>query len=169
MTAVQLPTSGDLAWPDDTWQAGESFAQESAEPQAPCQTWNTAALPTLTAIHGRAFTLAEGEGRAFAYVLSFAAEADAIAAQEAILADGEGCAERLGGTAHPQQELTSPIGTGAWTDVAWDGHVGSWGVARHGGRLVWLWLEVEAEASWLGAADGPMADSLSRAVRRLTG
>ncbi len=169
VTEVQLPTSGDLTWPDSSWQAGDSIGREAAEPQSPCQTWTTDALPTHTAIHGRAFTLADGDGRAFAYVMSFQGETDASTAEEAILADGMDCAERLGGTGHPQQDLSSPIGVGAWIDVAWDGRVGSWGVARHGDRVVWLWIEAEGDASWLGQPDGPMADSLAGAVRRLAG
>ena len=172
VTAVQLPTSGDLVWPDASWQAGDTVGQALADPQAPCQTFAADGPPTRTAVHGRSFSLPNDRGRAFAYVMSFQGEADAITAQEQILADGMGCAGRLGGEQGEQHDLSTPLGSGSWTDLSWTDdsgeHAGAWGVARHGDRVIWLWMEAAGDGAWRGdAAEHPMPESLTRSLRRL--
>ena len=173
VTAANLPTSGDLAWPESSWhvKATESTAHDG--PVAPCQTWATDAPPTQTAIQGRSYELGDGQGRAYAYVLSYQTVADAATVAEALVEDGLSCAERLQGAQGPRMDVTGPLGSGVVTDLQWSDdtgpHVGAWGVAREGSRVVWLWMESAGEGGdWLGKAEGhPMASSLNHALRRL--
>lgn len=173
VTAANLPTSGDLVWPGSSWHVAATESAAHDGPVAPCQTWAADAPPTRTAIHGRSYELGDGEGRAYAYVLSYQTVADADTVAEALVADGLSCAERLQGTQGPRMDVKAPLGSGVVTDLQWTDdsgpHVGTWGVAREGSRAVWLWMEAAGDGGdWLGEAEGhPMASSLNHALRRL--
>jgi len=173
VTAANLPTSGDLVWPDASWHVTQTEAAAHDGPVAPCQTWAADAPPTQTAIQGRGYRLDGGDGTAYAYVISYQQVADAVAVAESLVADGLSCAGRLQGTQGPRMQVAGPLGSGVFTDLQWSDdtgpHVGAWGVARDGSRVVWLWMATPGEdAGWLGTAEGhPMADSLTHALRRL--
>ncbi|MFW6599303.1 hypothetical protein ACQBAU_12290 [Propionibacteriaceae bacterium Y2011] len=173
VTAANLPTSGDLVWPGQQWRVKDNLAELPAEPAAPCQTWTPAGPPAAGSGMGRTFELKPGPGRGVAYVLSYPSEADARAAADMIMADAEQCGQRLSGEQSEVQTLNSPLGQGRYLDLTWRtgdvDHVGTWGVATRGERLVWLWLEADGPApEWVGTEDGhPMAASLANALSRL--
>lgn len=175
VTAANLPTSGDLVWPGSAWHVVSTEPAAHDGPVTPCQQWSPDAPPTRTAILGRSFRLGdtEGLGRAHAYVLSYATVADATTVADAIVADAMSCASRLQGTQGPRMEVSGPLGAGVVTDLQWTdpagAHVGTYGIAREGNRVVWIWMEaVGDKPDWLGVPEGhPMADSLRHALRRL--
>lgn len=177
--AANLPTSGDLAWPPPlVWKVEATTEGPSDAATAPCQTWKATGASPETAVQVRTYALqpgigVSGNGRAVAYVISYVSEAEAVRAAAAVLADGMTCAERLHGRQGPEMTVDLPLGQGSFTDVVWsvDGaeRTGAWGVARHGSRLVWLWVEVPGNGSpWVGHSDGhPMAATLGHALGRL--
>lgn len=171
-----LPTSGDLSWPNGQWDSGETTDAAGEEPASQCQTWRPSQLAGLTGSAGREYALkGPTKGRAHAYVLSFTSETEAVAAHDQLFDDAVGCAGRLGGQASERHQADAPWGSGAFVDVVVPGpeRTVSTGVGRVGNRLVWLVVEVDGTD--LGAIDvqadpnrrHTMINSLPKAMRRI--
>lgn len=171
-----LPTSGDLSWPNGQWDSGETTDAAGEEPASQCQTWRPSQLAGLTGSAGREYALkGPTKGRAHAYVLSFTSETEAVAAHDQLFDDAVGCAGRLGGQASERHQADAPWGSGAFVDVVVPGpeRTVSTGVGRVGNRLVWLVVEVNGTD--LGAIDvqadpnrrHTMINSLPKAMRRI--